>query len=117
MNGNGIAPLAGTTGTIEIVIEATINTDAKMAQRKVTGWVVSEVANMMGGGQPKLVINKRAFWRVPVVLTSSTRGVVGQVGSVDVDAETGELSVDEALKEHMLNNAKALVSSAPDATR
>lgn len=108
------APLAG---TIEIVIEATINTDAKTAQRSVTGWVASEVANMMGGAQPKLVINKRTIWRVPVVLTSSARGVVGQVGSVDVDAETGELFVDEALKESMLNNAKALISSTSDAAQ
>jgi hypothetical protein len=97
-------------GTIEIVIEATINVDARTAQRKVTGWVVSEVANLMGGMSPRLFIGKRTLWRVPVVLTASKQGVVGQVGTVDVDAETGELLVNEALKEQMLKNAEALVS-------
>jgi hypothetical protein len=101
------------TGTIEITIETTINVDANTAKRKVTGWVVSEVANLMGGTQPKLVIGKRTFWRVPVVLTSSKTGIVGEVGAVDVDTETGELLVNDALKERLLTNAASLVGSAP----
>lgn len=100
------------TGTIEITIETTINVDANTAKRKVTGWVISEVANLMGGTQPKLVIGKRTFWRVPVILTSSKTGVVGEVGAVDVDSETGELLVNDALKEQLLRNATALVGSA-----
>ena len=46
------------------------------------------------------------------MLTSSRVGPVGQVGIVDVDAVTGELVVDEQMRERILDNVKALASSA-----
>ena len=59
------------------------------ARRKVTGWLVDEIGNMTIGGTPQLIVNKQTLWRVPAVLTSTSKGVVSEVGTVDVDAETG----------------------------
>jgi hypothetical protein len=86
--------------------------DEQTARRKVTAWLVSEVGNMLVGEMPQLVIGERTLWRVPVMLTSSRVGSVGQVGTVDVDAVTGELVVDEQMRERILDNVKALASSA-----
>jgi hypothetical protein len=88
-----------------------IQVDAKTARRQVTAWLVSEVGNMLIGDMPQLVIGKHTLWRVPVMLTSPSMGTVGQAGTVDVNAETGELLVDEQVRERILASVKALSSS------
>ncbi len=98
---------------ISISIVATINVDAKTARRRATAWLVSEVGNMLVGGAPQLVIGRQSVWRVPVILTSSIAGTVGQVGAVDVDAESGEALVGEELREQILDNVRHLSTPAP----
>jgi hypothetical protein len=87
--------------------------DAETARRKVTGWLVSEVGNLLVGDTPALVIADRAVWRVPVPLTSPTRGGIGTVGSVDVDAQSGEILAGEALAQRILEDAHHAARSAP----
>ncbi len=96
---------------IEIAIETTVNIDAQTARRRVTGWLVSEVGNMLMGGTPRLVIAQQTVWRVPALLTSSERGVVGEVGTVDVSADSGALLIDTSLPERILENARHFISS------
>jgi hypothetical protein len=91
---------------------ATVTIDATTARRRVTAWLVSEVANMLVGDTPQLIIDQRTLWRVPVLLTSSRVGTVGQVGTVDVDATTGEVFVNPELKKQILANAKRAARSA-----
>jgi hypothetical protein len=104
---------AGTEIDITLTVRARIEVNAETAQRKVTGWLVSEVGNLLVGDAPKLVITDRAVWRVPVLLTSPSRGVVGIVGSVDVDAQSGEVLADEALGRRILEDAHRIARPAP----
>ncbi len=97
---------------IHILVEASIDIDAQTARRKVTGWLVDEVGNMLIGGKPQLVISQRTVWRVPVLLTSSLAGVVGEVGKVDVDATTGSLHNSNTLRKQILYNVEHIGSSA-----
>ncbi len=96
----------------DIAVYATVEVDALSARRKVTGWLVDEVGNMIIGGTPQLIVSKQTTWRVPAVLTSTSKGVVGEVGSVDVDAETGELKTSVELREQILKNVERLAASA-----
>ena len=97
--------------SIQVSIAAIININAKAAQRKATTWLISEVGNMLIGGTPQLVISKAAVWRVPVLLTSSQMGTRGQVGSIDVDAESGDLLTSSQLQEQILSNVQNLIST------
>jgi len=101
---------------IHISITARVNIDVKTARRRATAWLAGEVGNMLIGGEPQLVIGKQTVWRVPVVLTSSQQGTIGQVGAVDVDAESGEALISDELKEQILANAQHLASPAPAPT-
>ncbi len=107
----------GLTGSghldITIAIHATIEVDAATAQRKASGWLVSEVGNLLLGDAPSLIISERAVWRVPVLLTSPERGVVGQVGVVNVDAQTGDVLTDPQLSQELIERAHQLARSAP----
>lgn len=97
---------------IQIEIDVTVNISAQNARRKVTAWLVGEVGNMLIGGTPQLVINRQSnVWRVPVILTSSEAGPVGQVGTVDVNAETGESLTSDTLRKHILANVERLARS------
>ena len=86
---------------IMIDLHTTIEVDAATAQRKTTGWLVSEVGNLLLGDTPSLVISDRSVWRVPVLLTSPERGVLGQVGVVNVDAQTGDVLTDPQLSQEL----------------
>lgn len=94
---------------ITVSVSATIEVDVVTAQRKATAWLVSAVGNLLIGDTPSLVISQRTVWRVPALLTSPTRGVIGQVGTVDVDAVTGEVLTDPQLTQDLLTHAKQLV--------
>lgn len=90
---------------VQISVEAVVNVDAKSARRRATTWLVSEVGNMLITGDPRLVISQSTVWRLPVLLTSSERGIVGEVGFVDVDTSSGELMINDELRTQILNNA------------
>lgn len=111
LSGQGLQDTEGLN--IQVSIAATVNIGAKAARRQATAWLASEVGNMLMGGEPQLIISDRTVWRVPAILTSSEIGLVGEVGTVDVDAEGGELLVNDDLREQILENVKQFTRPAP----
>ncbi|NJM40230.1 MAG: hypothetical protein HC853_05430 [Anaerolineae bacterium] len=89
--------------------EWTINVDAYHARRKVSNWLAGDVAMGLMGHAVTLVLAERPYWRIGVVLTSS-KGIRGEVGTVDVDADTGEMLLTPELADSLLQAATALVN-------
>ena len=56
-------------------------------------------------------IARRTVWRVPALLTSPSKGLRGQVGFVDIDAETGEALVSDELRYEILSNVKSIANT------
>jgi hypothetical protein len=83
------------TGRLEVNIRvsADMNVSAYAARQKANSFILSQISYMMHGGEPELILGKRILWRVPVILSQRSQGDVGQVGAVDVDVETGQLTV------------------------
>jgi len=95
---------------VDIRIEAELNVSAFVAQQKVTGYVLDHVSDHMAGDEPSLVVDgERFLWRVPVYLAVLPQGRLGQVGTIDVDAQDGQLLVTTELIEEMHRNAQTLV--------
>jgi hypothetical protein len=114
LTGPGLA--VGKRLDVTVSVSATIEIDAVTAQRKATAWLVSEVGNLLMGDAPALVIGQRTVWRVPVLLTSPSRGVIGQVGTVDVDTTSGELLTDPLVTQELVTHVHTLArSTAPSA--
>ena len=87
-----------------------VNIDSYTARQSVCKWLFDEVATMLMGHMPQLVIERqRVYWRVPVVLTSQ-RGVLGEVGAVIVDAQSGDLSLPPDLANTLVSQAQALLT-------
>jgi hypothetical protein len=104
----GVTPPQGATVAIRVELSAQVNITPFVARQTVTGFVILEIGDRMRGDQPELVVGDRLCWSVPVVLTSPSRGVVGKVGEILVDATTGELLVDKDTVQRMSDDADRL---------
>ncbi len=62
-----------------------------LARRRASGFFAGDVTLMALAGVPMLVLGQRPVWRVPGCLHLPGLGQVATIGSVDVDASTGEV--------------------------
>ena len=81
------------TGRLEIDIRVSsdINVSAYAARQKVDNFVLNEISYLMHAGEPTFVVSDAIYWRVPVILSIVSRGDIGEVGTISVDAQTGQL--------------------------
>lgn len=82
---------------IEFSLSTQVNVTDFTAQRKVSKVLLDQVGNLLYGERPTLVAGRRLLWRVPVWVALPTTGPLGQVGTLDVDAQTGEVLTDAEL--------------------
>jgi len=109
----GVTVPQGATVAIRIELTAQANITPFVARQKVTRFVVMEISTQLLGETPELVVGERLCWSVPVVLTSPARGIIGTVGSIAVDATTGELLVDDATVRRMTDDVRHLAERSP----
>jgi hypothetical protein len=113
VNIQGVQVPEGATVDINIKMTAQANITAFVARQKVTQFVISEISNQLCADTPDLNVGDRLCWSVPVVLTSPAKGVVGRVGEIRVDAETGEMLADADTIERIAANAEHLAQRSP----
>ncbi|VAW40722.1 hypothetical protein MNBD_CHLOROFLEXI01-4321 [hydrothermal vent metagenome] len=90
-----------------------VNITAYTARQKVSGYIGDQISHLMGGGEPALVlVDDRLTWRVPIILTNPSQGIVGTVGSLDVNARTGSLIVPSNLKKQVEARAKEIIAAS-----
>ena len=78
------------------------------AQRRVNGLMLDRVSHLLLAGEPRLIYTDHWYWRVPVDLTFPSKGRVGSVGEVDVDATLGDVMVDDELLAQIAQRAERL---------
>ena len=96
---------------VHIQIRADLNVSAFVARRQVTNYLLDNVSDHLSGEAPDLVIDgERLLWRVPVALYLTSQGSVGHVGSIDVDAQTGQLQITPSLVAELEQRAHQLAT-------
>ncbi|MBC8264971.1 MAG: hypothetical protein H8E47_12715 [Anaerolineales bacterium] len=105
------------TGRLEVDIKvaADIHISAYAARQKVNDFVLSDISYMLHAGDSTLVVGRRICWRVPVILSLTSRGDVGEVGAIDVDVENGQMYVTPQLIAEINARAEGLALSAASA--
>lgn len=78
------------------------------ARRRVNGLMSERVSYLLLAGEPRLTYTDRWYWRVPVDLTFPSKGRVGSVGEVDVDATLGEVIFSDEWLDQMAQRADRL---------
>jgi hypothetical protein len=102
---------------IDIRVRAQVHVTAFTAQRKVSKLMLDRVSNLLCGNEPTLAVADRIRWRVPVWLGFPSTGLVGKVGEVDVDVETGEILFDQRLLDEIAERADALARRTLSTTK
>lgn len=111
-----VTPPTSGTFRLDLHLAADIRVSAEVARKAVSAFVGREVADLLHGDRPDLVWQEAGvYWRVPVVLSSRSFGRVGVVGAVDVDVETGELTLNDELILTLSDNARRLATGVASA--
>lgn len=98
---------------IAVHITAMFNVTAFSARQKVNRLLVTDVGTGLGSGEPALIIESdRLLWRTPVLLSLPNVGCLGQVGQIDVDAQTGEVLTDAEHLEAIGDHAERLATGS-----
>lgn len=103
---------------VDITIRVTqpLNVTAFSARQRVTRYVMQELSTQLGGDTPDLTVGERIYWSVPVVFTLPGKGVLGGVGTLRVDAETGELFTDPQTEQEFRHQVGQLAQRATIST-
>jgi hypothetical protein len=97
---------------VEITLTAKVNFTATACQRRVSKLLLDQVG-LFYGERPNLVFSEeRMLWRVPVWLSLPTTGPLGQVGTLDVDVQTGEILYTPEILDEIKERGHALAERA-----
>jgi hypothetical protein len=98
---------------LNVHVAVTLNVTADEARRRVNRQAVTELGTGLVAREPELVIAKeQVTWRVPIVLSLPGLGDLGQVGTIDVDALTGDLALDAPAQERITQHAHRLYTGS-----
>lgn len=97
---------------IKLEVAAECNITPFIARQKVNRFLLLSVGNLLMADEPSLDISPNALsWRVPVVYALPDRGIVGKVGELYVDADNGQILLEESTQLEVLTaNAERLYS-------
>ena len=105
-----------TKGKVDLKVDRSfeIKITAEEAQRRVNRWLLNEVSYLIGADAPTLVVgDERVVWRVPAWIGFPHTGRAGNVGTVDVDVETGAMNNTPECKTNLERQAQVLAEQQP----
>ena len=104
-----ISPLHAAQVDVIIRVTSQLNVTAFSAKQKVAGLALSEIGTGIAVDEPELVVSRqRVVWRVPLHVALPGLGRVGDIGPIDVDAQTGEVLADHRTYESLMQHARQL---------
>src|SRR5271169_6030805 len=103
---------AESTLDIHIRVTQPLNVTSFSARQRVTQYVMHELSTQLGSDTPELTVGERVYWSVPVVFTLPGRGVLGRVGTLRIDAGTGELLTDPQTEREIMHHVEQLAQRA-----
>ena len=112
----GLTLPAGSSLDINIRITQPLNITSFSARQRVTQYVIQELSTQLGADLPELTVAERVYLSVPIVFTLPGKGVLGRVGMLHIDAETGELKTDPQIEQEIMRHAKQLAQCAAPST-
>lgn len=92
---------------------AALNVAAVEARHRVNCQVVTELGTGLIARDPEFVfVGDQIAWRVPIGLSLPSLGDLGQVGTVDIDARSGDLLLGPDARERIVQHARRLYTGA-----
>jgi hypothetical protein len=95
---------------LDLKVSTRLGISAIQAKRKLARFLIDEISLFVGPEDPILVLadKRKILWRFPIELTLGRQGWLGQVGTVDIDAQSGDLLINDELLMELKTNARLL---------
>lgn len=94
---------------LEIQVSTTLNISAEEARLHVNRQAIPHLGTGLVACTPQLSITDNwATWFVPIQLSLSQLGNLGEVGVIRVDAQSGQITFSEEEKEQLIQHARRL---------
>ena len=106
-----VIPVSPTSDALRMQVRVYVQAEvlsAEAVRRRANVWLLENVGNLLRAESPELVLGEQLTWRVDVVLTSPTRGHIGRVGRLEIDATAGAVLADKSTIQEILTHARAL---------
>lgn len=85
---------------------------AETIRRRANVWLLENIGNLLRAETPELILGAPLIWRLMIVLTSPTQGMLGWLGYLEVEATTGEILTNkDHLLQEVLPRAQALTTN------
>jgi hypothetical protein len=98
---------------IDIQLRTTLNITGSAARKIVNQQIVTELGTGLLALEPELLVKKNQFiWRVPILLSLPALGDLGQVGTIEVDAVTGNVLTDNIAQKEIQQHASRLYAGS-----
>jgi len=99
----------GSRVTLKLEVSTDFNVSAAVAGQRVNRFLAMNVGNMLAAGEPELVVGEELLWRVPVLFGTPKKGLLGKVGELFVDVNSGEILIESPQQlEEMMRRAEIL---------
>lgn len=63
-----------------------------LARQRASGYLAREVALFVTAGEPLLILDEQPRWQAPIILRLRGYGNLAEVGQIEVDARTGQVT-------------------------
>lgn len=105
---------------LHVELVTTLNVSGTDARKRANRVILDQMTTGLAAHMPELAISSSSSeisWRVPIILSLPKLGDIGQVGTINVNARTGDLSSSQADIDHMLRIAELLYVGATSSTK
>lgn len=91
-------PMFPTQAEVDYTIQVRFrfNITPFVAQQKVNAYLLLNVGQMLSAGEPTLLINQRAFWKVPIFVAFPALKRREYLGELVLDAESGSIVLEKS---------------------
>lgn len=87
--------------------------DPESARAVADGYLIDQVGDLLRAGTVRLAGNR---WEISIVLSNARRGILGEVGTLTVDASTGAVVLSDDERAKLKARARLLAEAAAHPT-
>jgi len=99
--------------SLKIEIDSVVNITSFVARQRANRFLIMQAGDQLAAGQPDLYVADTFYWRVPIQFAPSRQGTLGVVGHLLINAQTGDVRLDDNLTiAELLDRADALYARA-----
>ena len=81
--------------SFKIEVDSTFNISAFVARQKANLYLLMHLGELVSTGEPELWMEKQIYWRLPIIYSLPSVGILGTIGEILVQVDNGNIELKE----------------------